>query len=520
MEKKFNLKQSKQFSLNNLFFLLIIFSVGLIIRLYYLPFDVPIVLDGEFYFWYANDMSILGQIPTEYNSHNNFWSTILSVFFAVNPSTDILEYMNLQRILSVTISTLTIFPMFFLCKKFFSNNYALIGASFFVFDPRIIINSLLGITEPIYFLVGILIILFSLNKNKKLWYLAFGLAAIFSLIRYEGLIILAPLTITYFWKFKLNKKSILKYGLCILIFVLVLLPMIEARIQATGQDGLTSHIFSGVNYVSNTLSGTYEKQDRTEFLKDGVLNSLMYLGWITIPIWILFLPYGILKYFKKLDYQKSTLLLFSIVLVLPAIYAYSRDIQETRYLYILFPLFSIISLYSIERLCEKKNYKLVFSFIIIGVVISSIGWIEYKWIDAEYEKQAFALSFKIKELTEGVNEFYPESSYLKFINVNEEFPKLKNEIFEKHRIFPLTNYEKIGELLLNERENGLTHIVADKSQNPKSQRPEFIIRIYENENEYEFLKKIYDSKEEGFGYHMKIFEINYELFDEYRQINN
>jgi len=280
MEKNFNLKQSKKLSLNNLFFLLIIFSVGLIIRLYYLPFDVPIVLDGEFYFWYANDMSILGQIPTGYNSHNNFWPSILSVFFTVNPSTDILDYMNLQRILSVVISTLTIFPMFFLCKKFFSNNFALIGASFFVFDPRIIINSLLGITEPIYFLVGILIILFSLNKNKKLWYLAFGLAAIFSLIRYEGLIILVPLTITYFWKFKLNKKSILKYGLCILIFVLVLLPMIEARIQATGQDGLTSHIFSGVNYVSNTLSGTNEKQDRTEFLKDGVLNSLMYLGWI------------------------------------------------------------------------------------------------------------------------------------------------------------------------------------------------------------------------------------------------
>jgi len=515
MNENFNIKQSKLVSLNNLFFLLIIFSIGLIIRLYYVPFDIPIVLDGAEYFWYANDMSILGQLPAGHMPHNNFWPTILSIFFAINPSNDILDFMNLQRILSVVISTFTVFPMYFLCKKFFSNNYALLGASFFVFDPRIIINSLLGITEPIYFFVGILIILFSLNKNKKLWYLSFGLAAIFSLIRYEGLIILVPLTITYFWKFRFDKKSILKYGLCILIFLLVLLPMIEARIQATGQDGLTSHIFSGVNYVSNTLSGTYEKQDRAEFLKDGVFNSLMYLGWITIPIWILFLPYGIWKYFKKLDYQKSVLLLFSVVLVLPAIYAYSRDIQETRYLYILFPLFTIISLYSIERLCEKKNFKLVFSFIIIGIVIASIGWIEYKWIDVEYEKQAFALSFKIKELTKGVNEFYPESAYLKFINVNEEFPKLKNEIYKQHKIFPLTNYEKIDDLLLNERDNGLTHIVADKSQNLKNQRPEFLVKIYENENEYKFLKKIYDSKEDEFEYHMKIFEINYELFDNY-----
>ena len=114
MNEKENFLQ-KYFPLNNLFFLLIIFSIGLIIRLYYLPFDLPIILDGESYFWYANDMSILGQLPTDFNSHNNFWSTILSLFFTINPSNNILDYMNLQRILSVVISTVTIFPMFFLC---------------------------------------------------------------------------------------------------------------------------------------------------------------------------------------------------------------------------------------------------------------------------------------------------------------------------------------------------------------------------------------------------------------------
>ncbi len=509
-------KQSKLFSLKSLFLLLIIFSIGIIIRLYYLPFDVPIVLDGQFYFWYANDMSILGKIPIEYNAHNNFWSFILSIFFTANSSNEILDYMNLQRVLSAVISTLTVFPMYFLCKRFFSNNYALVGAAFFILDPRIIINSLLGLTEPIYFLVGITIILFSLNKNEKFYYISFGLAAILSLIRYEGLIILVPLTITFFWKFKVNRKSILKYGLCVLIFLLVILPMVDARIQATGQDGVTSHIFSGGKYVSNTLSGDFEKQDRTQFLQDGILNSIMFVGWITIPIWIVFLPYGLWKYFKKINHQNSVLLLFSIVLILPAIYAYSRDIPETRYLYILFPLFSIISLYSIEKFCEKKNYKIVLGFIIAGIVISSIGWIEYKWIDKEYEKEAFELSIKIIELTKGVNEFYPESTYLQFIDKDKGFPKMKNEIYQKHTVFPLSNYEKIDDLLLNERDNGLTHIVIDKNQNSKNQRPEFLINIYENENNYEFLKKIYDSKDDGFTYHMKIFEINYEKFDEYK----
>lgn len=508
----YSIKQSIKFSYSNLFFLLIIFSVGLIIRLYYLPFDIPIVLDGATYFWYANDMSILGQIPSEYKPHNNFWSSILSIFFTINPSNEILNYMNLQRILSSVISSLTIFPIFFLCKRFFSNNYALIGSFLFILDPRIIINSLLGITEPIYLLVGITIILLSFYKNEKFQYLSFGLAAIFALIRYEGLIILIPLTIYYFWKFRINKKSILKYGLCIMIFVIVIFPMIDARLQATGQDGVTSHIISGVDFTSKTFSGTYEKQDKTEFLKDGITNSIMFLGWITIPIWIIFLPYGIWRYLKKFDNKNKMLLLFSIVLVLPAIYAYSRDIQETRYLYILFPLFSIISLYSIEKFCNKRNQKLIFGIIIIGIIIASIGWIELKWMDKEYEKEAFALSFKIKEITGGVNEFYPESTYLNFINTNKEFPKLKDEILEKHKIFPLTNYENIEELLENEEKNGLTHIVTDKSQN---QRLGFLIDIYENENKYEFLKKVYDSRDEGFNYHMKIFEINYNLFDNY-----
>ena len=199
----------------SLYLLLLIFTASIVIRLYYLPFDLPLLLDAQHYFWYANDMSILKEIPTHYSSHNNFWASFLSIFFSVNSSDNILDYMNAQRILSTVLSSLTIFPLFFLCKKFFLNKYSLLGSLFFIFDPRLIMNSLQGIIEPIYFLIGISIILFSLSDNKKFYYISFGLAAILSLIRYEGLLILVPLTIIYFWKFKINKKSIVKYSLCL-----------------------------------------------------------------------------------------------------------------------------------------------------------------------------------------------------------------------------------------------------------------------------------------------------------------
>ena len=498
----------------SLYFLLIIFTVGIIIRIYYFPFDLPLVLDAQSYFWYGNDMSILKQIPTQYGAHNNLWPSILSIFFSVNSSNNILDFMNMQRMLSTIISALTIFPIFFLCRKFFSNKYALLGASFFIFEPRLIINSLQGITEPIYLLIGILIILFSLSQSKKFYFISFGLTAILSLIKYEGLLILVPLTIIYFWKFKINKKSILAYVLCILIFISVIFPMVEARIDATGHDGITSHIVSGPIVIADTFNGNEIGKDRFD-IKNGLINSISFLGWITIPIWIIFLPYGIFRYFKKFDQKKSILLLFSVILILPALYAYSRDFQETRYLYILFPLFSIISLYSIQKIDRIKNVKLIFSLIIIGIIFSSIGWLEYKWIDEEYEKEAFVLSFKIKDMTKGINEFYPESTYLQFINLDEKFPKLKNEIKSIQKLLPISQYNAIEELLIDGKEQGLTHLVIDESQQQDNLRKEFLIEIYKNENKYNFLKKIYDSNNDGFNYKLKIFEINYKLFDQY-----
>ena len=71
--------------------LLIIFTVSIVIRLYYLPFDLPLLLDAQQYFWYANDMSILKQIPIEYSAHNNLWPSILSIFFSINSSNKLVQ---------------------------------------------------------------------------------------------------------------------------------------------------------------------------------------------------------------------------------------------------------------------------------------------------------------------------------------------------------------------------------------------------------------------------------------------
>ena len=134
-------------------FLGIIIMSGLIIRLIFFPFEIPLILDNLAYFWYGLDMSITGSFPTNYDLANNTWPSLLSVFFSLFPSENFLDYMNLQRMISSIISVLTVIPMYFLCRHFFSKNVAIIGTAIFVFEPRIINNSILGITEPLFLIL-------------------------------------------------------------------------------------------------------------------------------------------------------------------------------------------------------------------------------------------------------------------------------------------------------------------------------------------------------------------------------
>ena len=106
-------------------FLLGIILSGLFLRLYYFPYDIPVSLDAGYYFWYANDLSLSRQFPEHSLSTNNAWPTLLSFFFSIFHFDNALDYMSLQRYLSVGISTLTIIPIYLLCiwiLQFVSSN--------------------------------------------------------------------------------------------------------------------------------------------------------------------------------------------------------------------------------------------------------------------------------------------------------------------------------------------------------------------------------------------------------------
>ena len=142
---------------------------------------------------------------------NNGWPTFLSVFFYFFNSDNFLHYMDLQRSVTVIISIITIIPVFTLCRKFCGTGLSLLGTIFFVFQPRIIENSLLGITEPLFILLVLSCLVLFLQNNWKLKYLSFAFLALTCLVRYEGIVLILPLSFLFLFKNRRDKTIITKF---------------------------------------------------------------------------------------------------------------------------------------------------------------------------------------------------------------------------------------------------------------------------------------------------------------------
>ena len=76
--------------------LIILIILAFVIRLYFLPFEVPIRQDATEYFTYAFAMSSDGHFPAGYINNNFGWPTFVSLFFSATNYSEMLDLMNLQ----------------------------------------------------------------------------------------------------------------------------------------------------------------------------------------------------------------------------------------------------------------------------------------------------------------------------------------------------------------------------------------------------------------------------------------
>ena len=110
MNKNSNLSEdlgqtSIDFFTKNRFFILIAFvTLGFLIRINYFPFHIPFEQDVLDFFEYAVKTKNLGMIPGDWFLANNGWSLFLATIFSFIHLDNFLDYVNLQRTISIIIS--------------------------------------------------------------------------------------------------------------------------------------------------------------------------------------------------------------------------------------------------------------------------------------------------------------------------------------------------------------------------------------------------------------------------------
>ena len=490
----------------DILFLIFLISVGLVLRFVFFPDELPVVVDTRKYFLYAADIIALGQLPNSWMPINNGWSIFLSFWFSIIKLDDPLAYMQLQKILSSIISTITVIPIYYICTKFIKQKYALIASALFVLDPRILQNSLVGATDPFYILLGAISLLFLLKNDRKFVLIAFVLAAFCTIVRGEGVFFFFAITVIYLIRNKITKESIYTIFPSIGLFFIILLPMMVFRIDVVGTDGIFIRTATTLVETSSIAS----EQNYSKIFQSFEI-FFKYLGWIMIPNLIFFVPFGIIQYLKNRKKENNFVIIFSIIMILPMLYAYSVPALDTRYLYFLFPILCLLSGLTIQHYFSKikaQNYILVGIFIVI--LFSSILFYEYKkddWrMNVDNEKEYLKISQEILEFEFGGINYHPTiGRYLNVEQIPNQWPISYNDISLKTELIsPRQN--SLNEFIQQNRES-LTHIVVDN----KSDLPKFLIEVYEKE--FEILDLVYEYEIKDKGEKFKVFKINYDLFN-------
>ena len=312
----------------------------------------------------------------------------------------------------------------------------------------------------------------------------------------------------------LFRSIVLKCLTVLAIFIITLTPLAYLRTEATGQDGLLSHVLGGAKVT--VTDGSILNQENVKFsLQSGLVSLAKYLGITAIPVLFILIPFGLYAFFKKKNYDVMALSVIAVFMLLPAIYAYGRDFQDARYVFVVLPIASVIALHSVEKITKiTKRQNVVLAIIFVAIVILGIGYLNFKKIDYEHEREAIRLSLFLNDLDGAINEFDSESTYVETAAFHKtSLPVLSSTIDRGPKVIPFKE-KSIEDGIKKEREKGLSYLVID-SLNTKPSRNPILNDVFYHEEKYTYLEKIFDSVDHGYKYHVKVFKIDYEKFESF-----
>ena len=541
-----------------IFFLILISLISLGFKLYTVDFSV---LPEEDTFGYVlRGMAHNNGDFTEHQRKTLGWSIFISPFFNMTDSNNFLDYVNITRGLGLAISIITIVPMYGLSRKFFDAKYSLCAVGLFAFEPHLNHISGLGYTEPLYILATILSLYFLLNKNSKYSYLSFLTIGLLWWVRWNGIVMLLIASIIFFTNFKKTPKLFLKYFACLAICLIVVSPMLIERNEQYGSplffsqnenmftgeyttilaDNMMGVEYSAFAYIDDNGFGKFIEK----FVFLGIYNLFFTLFKMSLPYLIFFLPFGIIFSLRAFDQEKKYIRSnwILILISLGAFVFYFAIMPEKRLIYHVYPFLIILATISLQRLVEyglstfsfnEKHKKICMVGIMCTVIIlSGFYTLRYETPDPilSNEEILFAETLESKFNGKILDSGYTLKGLL-YAHVTDPDGVFKNYkisqnpgsyyMFEFNsenvNLMPTTLYAKsLEDFIEVSYEYELNYISINK-KDVMIFYP-YLGEIYENEDKFPYLTKVFDTENEGFEkLKAKVFEIDYKKF---YQLNN
>ena len=523
---------------NKIFVILgIIALISIIVKLYSTNFDLPIYSDN-FDIAMRSFAHLGGNFDVSPN-RNFGLSLFQSPFLLLANSDNFLDYSNIIRLFGIGASTTSIFVMYLLARKFFSEKYSLVAASLFAFSPQLNQSAGLGETEALFLLSLMCSLYFILRQtNDKLVFLSFVFAGIAYTIRPMGMIMIIILLIIYLIHFRKNLKPP-KFVFCIFLFALIIIPISLVRYDQYGDPLFYGDVSKGFitdytmlraeNIGPVSAEEFIQNNSVTAFLEQfvllGIFNYLKALLVSSLPYMIVLLPAGLLLSLK-LKHEIKNFILANWILITSyslSMIIVSSIIIEPRYVIPLIPFLIIISVLPIQKISELKtnygNFKTISLIIIMSLLLSSsIIYTYFVYPPPDYKTESEKIEFS-KFLHNNLDgNFFNagwSTHYFTYVYVvdNNSFKNyyLNDELsIENSEIQWLRLYgTSINEIILAGEKLGLKYLVVEQQQTEYK----FVDEIYEEEKLYSYLTKVFDSNEYGFeNLKVKIFKIDYKVF--------
>ena len=540
---------------NIIIYLICLALISLCFKLFLVDFSIPVNSDNLAYV--LNGIAHSNGDFDHPSARSIGWSLFLSPFFSLMNSNDILDYSNTAKIISIGISTATIFLIYKVGRKFFDERYSLVAACLFAFLPQLNYNSVMALSEPLFIFSAIASFYFLLNSKSKFVIIALIFAAFSYWIRLNGIILFLIVSITYILTFKKSRIFLKNYGIGLVVFLIIISPMLLQKYEQFGDPFYSSYqdtmfsknyeeLISNISLNTKTSVSLYiEKNGILDFIYtffiSGFINSVILLSKISFPYLFILIPLGILFSFRAFD-QKSQYTKANWIFILSSIFLMSfilSVVPEQRFLLFLMPFLVLFSVIPIQRVTEyglstfslsrkQKDIFLVIVIIII-IILSGLFTLRYEKLDPvlENEKMDFA-KYALENLHGNtLRDFGGATDYINFVILldHNDFQDFKIRSWADGTERNKFAYQETGvsasnieDLVLKGESLNLNYLISN--QHSTFYYP-YIDQVYHNEKQYPYLIKIFDSSEYGYEkLKIKVFEINYKKFHKNFEIKN